>query len=86
MRPRTVEIAVSTIGRKRGVDGGLGDILSLRSLGFDLTDQNHGILGDHADQSENSKDGDEAERAPREQKRCDDTDQAERRHSQHEDR
>ena len=80
--PSTVETAVSMIGRKRALLAsmrGLPDVLALRPLGFDLADQDHGVLGDHADQRQDAEDGDEAERLAGQQQRGDDADQPERR-------
>ena len=85
--PRTVDTAVSMIGRKRdaaGVDRGLPHILALRPLGFDLADQDHGILGDHAEQRQNAENGDEAERPAGREQRRDHADQTERRDAEHE--
>jgi hypothetical protein len=45
---------------------------SLSPFGLDLTDQDHRVLGDHAEQRQNSEDGDEAERLAGQQQRRDD--------------
>ena len=65
IRPSTVESAVSMIGRKRELLASIDrvpDVLALGALGLDLHDQDHRVLGDHADQREDAEDGDEAER------------------------
>ena len=79
--PSTVEIAVSMIGRKRELrrlDDGVPDARALRPLGLDLADQDHRVLGDHADQRQDAEDGDEAERPAGDEQGRDDADQAER--------
>src|SRR6516162_8881076 len=70
------EAGTSRIDRRRP------NVLSLRALPFDLTDQNHGILGDHSDQRQDAKNSDEAERLAGQQKRRDNADEAERRHTE----
>ena len=63
--PSTVEIAVSMIGRKRALlasTAACHDVLARRALGVDLADQDHRVLGDHAEQREHAENGDEAER------------------------
>jgi hypothetical protein len=66
IRPSTVDIAVSIMGRKR-VGGRLHHRVQhacpARSLGLDLDDQDHRVLGDHADQRQDAEDGDEARAA-----------------------
>ena len=79
--PRTVEIAVSMIGRKRVLLASIAACqtsLPCALFGFDLADQDHGILGDHAEQRQNAEDGDEPERLAGQQQRRDDADQSER--------
>ncbi len=69
--------------RAAGVDRRLPHALARGALGLDLSDQDHRVLGDHADQREHAENGDEAERAARNQERRDDADQPERRDGQH---
>ena len=80
--PRTVEMAVSMIGRKRGragVEVALPDVLAFSSFSFDLADQDNGVLGNHAEQRQNAEYGDEPEWPAGQQQGPDDTDQSERR-------
>ena len=66
--PSTVETAVSMIGRKRVLlasSAASPDALARRSLGLDLADQDHRVLGDHAEQRQDAEDGDEARAACR---------------------
>ena len=83
--PRTVDTAVSMIGPETGaagIDGGFPDSFSLRTLRLDLADQDHRILGDHAQQRQDAENGNEAQRPARQQERRDDADQAERRYAE----
>ena len=64
--PSTVESAVSMIGRKRVLPASSAASNTPapgRALGLDLADQDHRVLGDHADQREAAQDRHEAERA-----------------------
>ena len=84
--PSTVDTAVSMIGRKRvaaGVDCRVPYILALRPFGFDLADQDHGILGDHAEERQDAENCDEAQRPARHEQCSDDADQPERTHAEH---
>mgnify|MGYP003580745891 CR=1 FL=1 len=65
-----------------GVDGGVPDVLALIALCVDLANQNHRILGDHAEQREDAENSNEAQRPARQQERRDDTDQTKRRYTE----
>ena len=83
--PRTVDTARQHDRAETGaagIDGGVPDILSLRTLRLDLADQDHGILGDHAEQRQDAENGNEAQRPAGQQERRDDADQAERRYAE----
>ena len=83
--PSTVDTAVSMIGRKRELlasTAAVPDPFALRPFGIDLTDQDHGILGDHPQQRQNAENGDEAQRPVRIAAAPHDADQAERRHAE----
>ena len=79
INPRTVEIAVSMIGRKRErvAPTTASQILQpLRPFGLDLLDEDHRIAGDHAEQRQNAEDRDKAERLAKDEQRDNDADEA----------
>jgi len=59
IKPSTVEIALSMIGRKRGgrFDAGVPDVTAVGALGLDLVDENDRVAGDHVDERQNVDDG-----------------------------
>ena len=84
--PRTVETAVSMMGRNRELLASIAactNILALSPFGFDLTNQNHGVLRNHAKQRQNTENGDEAERPAGQKQRGNHTDQSQGRDAQH---
>ena len=64
--------------RDAGLDHRIPDALAGVALGLDLIDQDHRVLGDHADQRQDAQDGDEAERLAGDQQRADHADQPQR--------
>ena len=88
--PSTVDTAVSMMGRKRELLASMAacqTVFAVRPFGFDLSDQDHRVLGDHAEQRQNAEDGDEARAAcPDRQQRRHDADQTERRNAEDQDR
>ena len=73
INPRTVEIAVSMIGRKReSVASTTASQVwpPFSPLGLDLLDQDHRVAGDHAHQRQDAEDRDKAERPPEDEQRA----------------
>src|SRR5262249_13859814 len=64
--------------RAARIDRRLPDVLALTSFSFDLADQDHGVLGDHAEQRQNAQDRNKSERFAGQQQRSHDTDQSQR--------
>ena len=87
IKPSTVEIAVSMIGRKREsvASTTASKCRGPAPLGLDLIDQDDGVARDHADQRENAENRHEAERPVGDEERENDADQSER-HGRHDQR
>ncbi len=86
MKPSTVEIAVSMIGRKRDTgafDNRVPEVAALRALGLDLLDEDDRVARDHAHQGQNAENGDKAERPSGAISSADDADEAHRHEAEH---